>query len=164
MIYLLLFSDSYNLLDLERCVDRRINQGGLIVKRADVIQTYQQRSTTASTICRQLAFAGIAIVWLFRSNPKASALTAQLEPEFVLAALFIVFGLAFDLTQYIYGSLAWGILNRVLEKRNISRELEFTVHPAINWPALACFWLKLICVAFAYATILVDLSERFITK
>lgn len=131
------------------------------MKREQVREAYQQRSTTASTVCRQLAFAGIAIVWLFRTNPKGPATTAQLDPDFIWAGLLLVIGLTLDILQYIYASAAWGILNRVLERRGLPRDHEFMVHPAINWPTLWCYWGKLVLVATAYIMILIELLAKF---
>lgn len=134
------------------------------MKLADIRTVYQQRSTTASAVCRQLAFAGIGLVWLFRIDPKAAPAAAQLDTELILPGVLLVAGLSLDLIQYLYASFAWGLLNRILEKRGFPRDQEFRVHPAINWPALLCFWGKLFSISLAYLAILFELSERLLLR
>jgi hypothetical protein len=73
---------------------------------SDYAKTYEWYSGKLSDVVRSLAFAGIAIIWIFR-------LTAQTPPRIpneLLSPLFLlVLTLAFDLLQYLAATLIWGI-------------------------------------------------------
>jgi hypothetical protein len=75
----------------------------------DTRESYQFYSGKTSEIVRQLAFAGIAIIWVFKTNlgPK------QIVPrELFPAGILLVVGLTLDLLHYVTGTLIWGIYNR----------------------------------------------------
>ena len=101
----------------------------------------------ASDISRQLAFAGIAIIWIFKKD-QAGALTVP--RELVFPGLFIVLALAFDLLQYCVAAVTWRIFYRRKEKLYVSEndELEHSIY--LEWPIYFIFWAKIICVFAAY--------------
>ena len=69
-------------------------------------ETFYTYSGKASDLTRQLAFAGIAVIWLFKKEP-VQGLT--IPHELIFPGLLIVTCLAFDLAQYGLGSLLWYI-------------------------------------------------------
>jgi len=122
----------------------------------DYRETYYALSGKASDVCRQLAFAGIALIWIFKED-KGGPLAV---PDALLlpAALFVI-ALALDLVQYVYGSLAWGAFSRYHEGRQISATAELSAPMYINWPTLFCFWLKLTLCIVSYALVLTHIAS-----
>lgn len=115
-------------------------------------QAYYEFTGLTSTSARQLAFAGIAIIWLFRHGEADSL---KLPHDLLYPSAFFVVCLAADLFQYFVSSAIWGIFHRVKEKefeKNSSSEEILLKAPAyLNWPNLVFFYLKVLCVFLAYA-------------
>lgn len=115
------------------------------MKLQEAQKHYYDHSGSASNSARQLAFAGIAVVWILVTqnnvvNVQANALRAPL--------LVFVVTLALDLIQYYGQALFWGAFARYKEKRG---EEEFSGAPEWgNWIGLACFWAKGFFVAVGY--------------
>jgi hypothetical protein len=123
---------------------------------ADVQHTYEVASAKASDIARQLAFAGVAIVWLFSGATSTDQL--RVTGRLLAAGLFLVIALALDLFHVVYRAAAWGIYGRVLERRGGSRDVDA---PAwINWPSIGLFSGKLVALVIAYVLIGIYLVQR----
>lgn len=104
-------------------------------------------SGKASDISRQLAFAGIAIIWIFKKD-QAGAIT--IPRELVFPGLFIVLALSFDLLQYCVASVIWRIFYRSKEKDYVSEDVELEHSIWLEVPIYIIFWAKIICVFGAY--------------
>jgi hypothetical protein len=127
------------------------------MKLADLRETYQFFSEKTSEIVRNLGFAGIALIWLFKVTNNGRDVV---QPELVPAGALIVLGLALDLLHAIVGTATWGIYNRVKEEQLDARaareknfdpeEEDFLAPVPINWPALALFWSKIAAMLAAY--------------
>lgn len=76
-----------------------------------------------SDINRQLAFAGIAVIWIFKVQ-IGDKLT--IPDELILPLIFIVSSLCFDLMHYLYGSIAWTIFHRVKENALSNKKIDKT--------------------------------------
>ena len=119
---------------------------------ADYRASYYELSGKASDVARQLAFAGIALIWIF--HERGSAPLAIPRPLIAPAALFIS-GLGFDLLQYLCGPLIWGAFHRHQEKRLGPDSKKALSAPAwFNWPGIFFFWSKLLLVLAAYTLLL----------
>jgi len=86
-----------------------------------------------------------------------------------VAALAFVVALFFDLLQYAVGAAIWGAYARKKEKELRAAQgatvagveaTEFDVDRRINWPALACFWVKIPVMGFGYVMLAVEVSSR----
>src|SRR5882724_5194543 len=85
------------------------------MKLKDALKIYYERSTKLSDVVRQLNFAGIAVIWLFRTGDKTGGIPYS---ECLLWPLGLLIGSAtFDLLHYAYASAAWGIFHRVKKKK-----------------------------------------------
>jgi hypothetical protein len=106
---------------------------------------YYSHSGSASAAARQLAFAGIAVVWILATNEDV----VVVQPESLrLPLLAFVATLAFDLVHYYWQASFWGIFHRMKEKKG---ELEFEGAPSWgNWIGLGCWVLKGATVAIGY--------------
>jgi hypothetical protein len=117
-------------------------------------ECYYSHSGNASAAARQIAFAGIAVVWVF--NQPQSGNPIGLPEQLVVVLLLLCATLAFDLLQYSLSTAIWGFYSRRKEK-----ELRHKFHddPSIepprqlNWPGIAMFWLKLCALLGAYAVL-----------
>lgn len=131
---------------------------------ADVRAAYYERTAKASDIARQLGFAGIAIIWVFKTE-VAGSLT--IPNELRLAGVLLVISLALDFLQYVYASSAWGIFHRFKENERDNKEArgiaftdEFQAPDQINWPTLIFFWMKLGVLSVAYWILIVSLFQE----
>ena len=119
---------------------------------SDYRDAYYELSGKASDVARQLAFAGIALIWIFHEtggNPIAIP-----HPLLWPAACFIC-GLAFDLLQYVSGALIWGAFHRYEEKRlGVDSKKALSAPDWFNWPGIAFFWGKLFLVLAGYFLLL----------
>ncbi|MCF8260470.1 MAG: hypothetical protein K9J12_06825 [Melioribacteraceae bacterium] len=113
----------------------------------DVRENYNYYSQKTSDIIRQLNFAGIAIIWIF----KTVGISNQSIPsELVLPAIFIIISLGLDLLQYISGSLVWGIYNRLKEFKKVKEDENFLAPRYFNWGTIFFFWSKILMLIVAY--------------
>jgi len=113
----------------------------------DVRQAYYDFTGKTSEIVRQLGFAGIALVWIFKTGTDGNPIIPN---NLLIPAILIVISLTSDLSQYIAGSIAWGVYNRIKEKRGTSDKENFEAPRYINWATNAFFITKIICMAIAY--------------
>jgi hypothetical protein len=124
---------------------------------AFIRERYSYYSGKASDIVRQLAFAGIALVWLFKTEIKGQwGIPTELFP----AAGLIVLTLSLDFLQYAAGSLIWAAYNKVKESAHTADEAEFLAPRLINWPTNFFFWTKVVTNTLAYWLILRFLARR----
>lgn len=117
----------------------------------DARENYYFHTGKVSDIVRQLGLGAIAIVWLFRSG----SINSTIIPEALILPLkLVVAGLALDLLQYALGAAFWGFFQWRKEHIGATESDEFKAPRAINWPTIACFWLKVVSVVAAYYLIL----------
>lgn len=124
----------------------------------DCRDSYYYNSGKASDICRNLGFAGLALVWAFRVT---SGEGATVPSDLRLAGVLLVGGLCLDFFQYLTGAIAWGVYHRVKEKRGTSENQEFLAPVWINYPANVCFYSKQIAIALAYILIVISMYSSF---
>ena len=123
------------------------------MKLSDVRQSYDYFSGRASDLARQLSFAGIAVIWVFRRETESGlAIPATL----VWPALYFCAALAFDLLHYIVATIAWGTFHRINEMKLKKADADpaLTAPRYINWPQTIFFLLKLVAVAIGYMLLL----------
>src|SRR4051812_41083792 len=109
------------------------------MKLKDAREYYNQRSTKLSEVVRQLNFAGIAIIWLFRTGDKTGGIPYNDALLWPLALL--VASATFDLLHYAYASAAWGCFHRMKERELKNDEnAEILAPAAINWLSNVFFW------------------------
>ena len=124
-----------------------------MTKLSQFKKDYQELSGKASDVARQLSFAGIAIIWIFRVNNNSGV---TLNPKLILPTIFLCISLACDLLHYIYSSIVWGSFHRYHEKKktNPQDDPDLTADPRLNWPSIAFFYLKLLGVILSYIFII----------
>lgn len=117
------------------------------MKLRDARSAYDAFSSKTSEIARQLSFAGIALIWLFR---QVDAPVMGIPEPLLFPTLLFALALALDLLHAAYGALAWGAFSRYHEWKGITEENDVTAPPLINWPSIAFFWSKVVAVISAY--------------
>ncbi|HVP54783.1 MAG TPA: hypothetical protein VMU45_07290 [Candidatus Eisenbacteria bacterium] len=127
------------------------------MKLSQARDNYTYFSGRASEIARQLAFAGIALIWIFKSQVGEDY---RVPRALLPAAALIVLALILDFAHYGIASLCWGIFSRVKEREGVKEDAEFLAPRQINWPSILFFWTKLIAIIVAYIYILHFLIVR----
>lgn len=124
------------------------------MKLREIRNDYERYSTRVSDINRQLIFAGIAIVWLFRvsNNDGNTVFPIGLYPTL----FFFILSFGADILQYTIQSILWfgfywnrKYKNRKLEKKDV----EDIIVKEPEWPNLIPwgFWIaKVVCTIIAY--------------
>jgi hypothetical protein len=119
---------------------------------------YYYFSGKASELCRNLAFAGIAIIWIFKVDKTGMSIDKKL----ILPLISFVATLAFDLFQYIWGTIIWGFFVRKQEKnlKDVATEDPELEAPAwYNWPTNIFFYLKAVSVIIGYILLFIHLVK-----
>ena len=127
----------------------------------------RENSTRASEGARKAAYAGIAIIWVFRD---ASTNQSSIPSSLVISGFLLIVALGFDLFQYIY----MGEYYRQKAK-NIKRELVAQGIPDIEHgdknhtlpenshsTSYILYWIKLTSIFLAYLVILSYLIELYL--
>lgn len=120
-------------------------------------EDYYWFSGKTSDVTRQLSFAGIAIIWIFKTM---DATVILLPKEFILPLFWFVISLASDLLQYVSSTIIWGVLHRHIEIKKIPEDENFEVNQYLNWPSIGFFWVKVLSVCIGYLLIIIYLFEN----
>ncbi len=110
----------------------------------EAFQISEKTSGTVSGITRQLDFAEIAIIWMFKIVENDNT---KIHPDLVFPAILILSFFIIDILQYIYVTVAWSVLGRLHEVK--SKKKSFHVPCEINWPTWSFWVIKLIVMVVA---------------
>jgi hypothetical protein len=123
---------------------------------------YYETSGKASEITRQLSFAGIAVIWIFKNGPDGDP---KIPNDLILAAAIFVLALALDYMQYVVKAAIWGIYHRRKEKSlqalGIPLDSDFEFPSWFNWPSLGFFWLKIVTLLIGQSVLFIYLAHRW---
>ena len=84
------------------------------MKLSEYKETFYTFSGKASDVARTAAFAGIALVWVFKIDAKP---IPRLPNELLLPTGLFAFGIGLDLMHYVTASIIWGLFHRHHEKQ-----------------------------------------------
>lgn len=121
-------------------------------------QDYYLFSEKLSNNCRSLAFAGIAIIWIFKQKDGDNFILPQ---RLWWVTVLIISSLSLDLLHYVYQTSLWGIFHRYHEKKDPDPERMLSHSHRFNWPTLFFMWTKVACVVAAYIVLFLYLLTRF---
>ncbi|HUO98738.1 MAG TPA: hypothetical protein VMU01_08715 [Rhizomicrobium sp.] len=128
------------------------------MKLSDIWKEEEAYTKAASDLARQLDFAGIAIIWLFKVEEHGSI---HLDMPLLQIALLFVCSLAFDLFQFIAGIAVYRTIGNKREK--LAKSAQDGDYPAwVLWPIDVFFWLKLAAVICGYAFLLRYLLSKLV--
>lgn len=125
---------------------------------SELHQRYTVASSKASDIGRQLAFAGIAIVWLFSGGDVSPSGGIDVADGLWWPGLLLVLTLGFDFSHAVYAAASWGFYAWLLEGRGMTEDID--APRALLWPTLGLFWCKLGCLGAAYVFLICYFSSR----
>ena len=129
------------------------------MKLREIGENRNYYTETLSKIVRQLDFAGIAVVWIFRVAGENGQIS--FSSELLWALGFFVSSLILDLLQYAYASAAWSCFFRRCEtKHKLKLDGDRVAPRSINWPTNASIKKKTILVAGGYYTLLSEIVGR----
>jgi hypothetical protein len=114
------------------------------MKLKDARDYYYFNSGKTSDLIRQVGLAGIAIIWIFKSQ------ALQIPQPLIRPLWLIALGLVFDLLQYSVGTLVWGVYQRRKELNKTKEDEEFKAPRWFNWPGISFFVLKVCSIGIAY--------------
>ena len=118
---------------------------------------YRFYTGKTSELSRQVAFAGIALIWVFKIESDSGA---RVPEALVLPGALLALALACDILQYASGSLAWFFFNRSKERAGVSLDEDVLSPPWMHWPAQFFFVAKVVIVAAAYFLIFAYLIQE----
>ena len=104
-------------------------------------------SGKASDISRQLAFAGIAVVWIFKQQGNS---VVSVPEGLLVPALLFVIALALDLLQYVVASITWGRFLILAERTDPEDDKVLEASSYANVPANILFMFKIASVLLGY--------------
>ena len=122
-------------------------------------EDYEFFTGKVSEIVRQLNLAGIAIIWIFRVGKEAGGI--QYSPSLKWSLGLFVLSLTFDLVQYVYQSIVWGLLNTYYFQKHQDEEKNVEVSGTWNYIALIFFWFKAAFTIFAYISLFKSIYQQF---
>jgi hypothetical protein len=128
-------------------------------KLSDYKVVYEEASSKVSDLTRQMALAGIAIIWIFRQPDTSEKIICK---ELLTPLIFFISTLSFDILQYIYKTIAWAIFFRIKEKKTKKQDPDppMQARPIMNLPTWILFFLKVICLLIGYILIFNYLFDK----
>lgn len=120
------------------------------MKLSKYLDAYHEYSGKASEVSRQLAFAGIALIWIFKTDSN------QLPKELLVPSVFFVLALLFDLMQYVVGALIWKIFHQYHEKsKDTDQDSDIKAPVSLSNTISIFYFVKVTMVLVAFASLLI---------
>ena len=110
--------------------------------------TYEGYTSKLSDINRNIAFAAIAIIWIFKQTTVGG--TISIPKDLFFPAILIVCALGLDLLHYIYQSIAWASFFHYCEYKKTEDDPEITASYFLILPPWIIFIFKVVFVVWAY--------------
>jgi len=83
-----------------------------------------------------------------------------LANDLLMVAFLMASALALDFLQYAFAALIFGAVHRAQEIRGVTKDDTFKLWPISNWPAIACFWGKVIAIGWGYWCLLTFVAGK----
>ena len=123
------------------------------MKISELRDAYYEASAKVSDLVRQLALAGIAVVWIFRLGGEHPT-GVHLQKPLLLPLGSLILTLVTDLLQYVYKTIVWGLFNWSSWRAHPDNDWDVDVSGFWNWVTIGFFWLKVVLLAVAYFLLL----------
>jgi hypothetical protein len=117
------------------------------MKLSEIREAYEELSGSASKLSRQLAFAGIGMIWIFRvsTGEQTTIPTALLWP-----AILLISSLGIDIIQYLLQSLTWYIYYHYKKSKGIKEDISVDEPEFLNYFPWILFFAKISVMSMAY--------------
>jgi hypothetical protein len=126
----------------------------------EAIDAYKDLSGRASDVGRKLAFAGIAVIWVFSGGIVSAKGSIAISQRFFDAGLCLTIALVLDFLQYLVATAMWGVFTNRKERKGAGPDEDVGTPSFINWPADLFFELKSVGVVVGYIFLAIGLSTR----
>jgi hypothetical protein len=120
----------------------------------EVLKAIQDYSAQLGDTVRKLAFAGLAVVWVFKTSDAGGQ---HIDRTPLPATLALVITMIVDFAQYAYSAAAWTLFNRYYDRRDLA---PVNAPSWMNAPNEILFWGKAIALAVAYGLLLAYLVRH----
>lgn len=124
----------------------------------EVRQAYYDFSGKLSDNVRQLNFAGIAVVWIFRVGQDTGGI--PFAQRLIFAMAFFVCSLGLDLLHYIWSTIVWGCFSRYKERQEVREEEVFGAPRWFNRPSITFLCMKVIACIVGYVVLLIHIGTN----
>ena len=121
-----------------------------IMKLEEYKKDSYEFSKTTSDLVRQFAFAGIAIIWIFKFEKPQDHL---IPFELFKPLLFLILTLSFDLLQNLIPSIIWTIFYKYHESKGKQGDHELKANKWLSRPGWLFYYGKIIFLFIAYTLI-----------
>jgi hypothetical protein len=129
------------------------------VRLQDYRDTFYEFSGKASDLSRQLAFAAIALIWLFKKDVGGQP---TLPRELILPGILVVASLTLEMLQYCVASIIWRTFYRRKEEAGVGENVEIEHSEWLERPITLLFAAKIVCVVAAYIAIFIFLIKTLL--
>ena len=119
------------------------------MKIRKIREDFEATTKTVSDLVRQLAFAGIAVIWIIRTGDNAGGIRQSLQPLLPSLLLFVV-ALACDFAQYASKALTLFFANTFFWMKHRNEEKDVTYSGWLNLVPYSFFLGKAACLVIAY--------------
>lgn len=130
---------------------------------------YEDFTSRLSDLTRQLAFAGIAVAWIFKGQGKPSAsgdAVPMLSQDLILALALFAICLLLDYSQYLFASIVWRLYARSREKEfdreGVPIDQDFSHPNWLTWLYTPFFWLKVAALGVGQAILIAYLMRQWL--
>ena len=139
------------------------------MKLSEYAKRYEGFTEKASNCARKLAFAGIALIWIYKIEVKS---VPKIPQELVFPLILLALTLALDLLQYIMASFVWWAFYCYKERKlykegkldDPSADPEFDAPAWMPWLQDVLFIFKLCTIISAYLLIILYAWGTLINK
>jgi hypothetical protein len=127
------------------------------------LEEFYEDTSTISTLIRNIAFAGIGVIWIFKNtDPKATLLPKELIPPL----FFLILGLISDIAQYLWRAINIYIFYKIKDVGYVSGRLKEKDISDVTMPnyilagTWTFFFVKIGMICIAYYKIFFFLTEK----
>ena len=127
-------------------------------------------TSKASDITRQLVFAGIAIIWIFKKEDNGRM---TIDSFLIFPLITLTVAIICDLLHYAIAGFIWKEFFKNEEKKAINNnkanalnllDPEIKARRRLNTPIYFCYWLKISLLVISYVLIIIFLIKNMVFK
>ncbi|MBB1089466.1 hypothetical protein H4F99_13360 [Lysobacter sp. SG-8] len=122
---------------------------------SEIEKSRNEAASTASGVGRQLAFAGIAVVWLLRSEAER-----PFTPWLFTALILLCVALLVDFSQYVWCTNRWRKLYKELYAKHKNDEALVDIPDVLSDSMWKFFWWKIGILFSGYFLLIIGASLR----
>ncbi|GHV14422.1 hypothetical protein FACS1894179_01480 [Bacteroidia bacterium] len=127
------------------------------MKLKEIRESYEFHTGKLSDIVRQLAFAGIGIIWIFRTSNSDNS--NYIPNELLYPLISLITSLVFDIFHYLYSSVFWYIIYFKSRKKDNNEESDVEEKECWSIPSWLFFALKTLFLIIAYILLFIYLLK-----